>query len=230
MGKRIISQRRGKGSLTYRARGKLKIRLPKKEGKAKVLDIFHVSARNTPIAKIQFEDGSVDYLIAPTGLLTNQILEVSSNAPPVLGNIIPLGKIPEGKEVFCIEASYQDGGKFCKSSGIFAIIKSHEKFYTYVQLPSKKIKKFDSNCRAIIGRPAGYGRITKPFLKAGDKWRRMRAKGKLYPRTSGSKMNAVDHPFGGSAKPGKPTTVSRNAPPGRKVGSIAARRTGKKKK
>jgi large subunit ribosomal protein L2 len=41
-------------------------------------------------------------------------------------------------------------------------------------------------------------------------------------------MNAVNHPFGcgrGRHK-GKPKTVSRNAPPGRKVGSIASRRTG----
>ena len=45
-------------------------------------------------------------------------------------------------------------------------------------------------------------------------------------------INAVDHPFGGGRdkKPGKPKTVSRNAPPGRKVGSIAAKRTGKRKK
>jgi large subunit ribosomal protein L2 len=51
-----------------------------------------------------------------------------------------------------------------------------------------------------------------------------------YPRVSGVAMNAVDHPFGGGNRkhPGKPTTVSRNAPPGRKVGHIAARRTGKR--
>jgi large subunit ribosomal protein L2 len=44
-------------------------------------------------------------------------------------------------------------------------------------------------------------------------------------------MNPRDHPFGGGAwkHPGKPITVSRNAPPGRKVGLIAARRTGMKR-
>ena len=43
-------------------------------------------------------------------------------------------------------------------------------------------------------------------------------------------MNAVSHPFGGSStcSKGKPSTVSRDAPPGRKVGKIAARRTGRK--
>jgi len=66
-------------------------------------------------------------------------------------------------------------------------------------------------------------------VKAGKKWIAMHRKGKLYPRTSGVAMNAVDHPFGGPTKPGKSTTVSKHAPPGAKVGSWGARRTGKKK-
>jgi len=59
----------------------------------------------------------------------------------------------------------------------------------------------------------------------------MRAKGKLYPRTSGVAMNAVDHPFGSGRGRhiGKPKTAPRHAPPGRNVGLIKARRTGKKK-
>jgi large subunit ribosomal protein L2 len=47
----------------------------------------------------------------------------------------------------------------------------------------------------------------------------------------GVAMNAVDHPHGGGNRqhPGRPTTISRHAPPGRKVGSIAAKRTGKRR-
>ena len=230
MGKRIISQRRGKGTSTYRSRRREKIILPKKKGKVKVLDIKHISGRDTPIAKIQFEDNSTEYIVAPVGLKTNQELNFSDNAKPAIGNIVPLGKIPEGYPVYFIESKYRDGGKFCKSSGTFAVVKSHEKEYTYIQLPSKKIKKLKSNCRAIVGRPAGYGRISKPFLKAGIKWKRIKSRGGLYPRTSGSKMNPVDHPYGGKTRPGQSTSTSRHASPGRKVGSIAPRRTGKKKK
>ena len=44
-------------------------------------------------------------------------------------------------------------------------------------------------------------------------------------------MNVIDHPFGGSAHhAGKSKSTSRNAPPGRKVGAIASKRTGRKKK
>ena len=59
----------------------------------------------------------------------------------------------------------------------------------------------------------------------------MRAKGKLYPLTSGVAMNAVDHPFGSGRGRhiGKPKNAPRFAPPGRNVGSIRARRMGKKR-
>ena len=44
-------------------------------------------------------------------------------------------------------------------------------------------------------------------------------------------MPAANHPHGGGhhQSPHNPTTVSRNAPPGAKVGLIAARRTGYKR-
>ena len=100
---------------------------------------------------------------------------------------------------------------------------------TVILLPSKKKKIISSKCRAMIGVVAGSGRLEKPFKKAGAKYYKMRAFGKVYPRTSGVSMNAVDHPFGGKTKPGKHITVSRHMPPGKKVGSISPKRTGKRK-
>ena len=230
MGKLIISRRRGKGHARYRFNGELMVRLPHKTGKAKVTDIMHVSARNTPVMKIVFEDGTAEKLIAPENISTNDIIEFSETARPLTGNVLPLSKIPEGTSVFCIERTSGDGGKMCKASGSFAIVKSHERNHVYLQMPSKALKKFNGNCRAVIGKPAGFGRMSKPFLKAGLKWRFMKSRNKLWPITSGSKMNPVDHPFGGRTGPGQSTSVSRNAPPGQKVGSIAPRRTGRRKK
>ena len=96
---------------------------------------------------------------------------------------------------------------------------------------SGKEKLFSPTCRAGIGVLAGAGRLEKPFLKAGTRSKRMEARNKLYPSVSGVAMNAVDHPFGGSSSnsKGRPTQAPRNAPPGRKVGAIAPRRTGRKR-
>ena len=76
----------------------------------------------------------------------------------------------------------------------------------------------------------GGGRKDKPFLKAGKKHNAYRARGKLYPVVRGVAMCAVSHPHGGGGHQhvGKPYTVKRGASPGRKVGSIAAKRTGRK--
>ena len=90
--------------------------------------------------------------------------------------------------------------------------------------------EFDERCRATIGIPAAGGRVEKPWVKVGKKWHAMHARGKIYPRSAGVAMSPVDHPYGGRSKrPRTSKTVSRDAPPGAKVGSIAARRVGKRK-
>ena len=67
-------------------------------------------------------------------------------------------------------------------------------------------------------------------MKAGKKHYAMRTRGKQYPIVRGVAMNPVNHPHGGGGHQhvGKPYTVKRGASPGRKVGSIAAKRTGRK--
>jgi len=53
----------------------------------------------------------------------------------------------------------------------------------------------------------------------------------LYPHISGVAQNANDHPFGSGRGRhiGKAKAAPRFAPPGRKVGQIAPKRTGRKR-
>uniref|UniRef100_A0A8C7Z2P0 Large ribosomal subunit protein uL2 n=1 Tax=Oryzias sinensis TaxID=183150 RepID=A0A8C7Z2P0_9TELE len=83
--------------------------------------------------------------------------------------------------------------------------------------------------RAVVGVVAGGGRIDKPILKAGRAYHKYKAKRNCWPRVRGVAMNPVEHPFGGGNHQhiGKPSTIRRDAPAGRKVGLIAARRTGR---
>src|SRR5512136_1156626 len=84
---------------------------------------------------------------------------------------------------------------------------------------------------ATIGVVAASGRTDKPFLKAGEKYHLMKAKGHKYPRTRGRAMVAAVHPYGSSKRSSrKGTTTSHGAPPGQKVGLISARGTGRKAK
>ena len=220
MGKRIISQRRGRGSPTYRVpkRGKV-IMMVYKNVDGKVTDILNDPGRNSPMAKVRYSDGSESFLIAPRGLKVGDRADFVS----------PLSKIPVGAQIFGVETYPNSGPRLCNSPGSFATLVSKTRGKCVVQLPSRKTRELNSECRASLGTPAGEGFKDKPFMKAGRKWIAMHKKGKLYPRTSGVAMNAIDHPFGGPTKPGKPMTVSRHTPPGAKVGSWGAKRTGKKK-
>merc|ERR1719217_1509274 len=99
-----------------------------------------------------------------------------------------------------------------------------------VKLPSGARKKLSSGSRAIVGIVSGGGRIDKPLLKAGTAHHKYRVKRNCWPRVRGVAMNPVEHPHGGGNHQhvGHPTTSARNAPAGKKVGLIAARRTGQK--
>jgi large subunit ribosomal protein L2 len=142
-----------------------------------------------------------------------------------------LKNIPEGTMICNIERQPGDGGKFVRAGGTFGKVVAKTQEGVLVRLPSKKEKVFHQECRAIIGIVAGAGRTEKPFLKAGTRYFAMKAKNKLWPKMRGVAMNAVSHPYGGKRKKkGKPTIAPRFAPPGRKVGKIAPRRTGWKRK
>jgi len=234
MGKRIVSQNRGKGTPTYTApshKYKAELRHLKFSDSnviAEVVDIDHDPARNAPIALVKCPDGSEQYIIATEGLGTGEVVEAGPTAAIKPGNITFLKNIPEGTPICNVESQPGDGGKFARASGCFALVVAHEEDRVLVQMPSGQLRWFNPYCRAMIGVVAGGGRTDKPFIKAGKKYYKMKSKAAKWPRVRGVAMNAVDHPFGGGKHQhtGKPKTVSRNAPPGRKVGSIAARRTG----
>ncbi len=231
MGKRIIQQARGHGSSTYRVRKKAfryLLRYPKHlEGEGTVIKLLDSAAHTAPLAKIKYDKGTF-YMPAFKNMYEGQTIGFSKEIKK--GNIVKLKDIPLKTKIYNIESRPGDGGKFIKTGGSSAMVNKVIGEEVFVLMPSKKEKKFHKNCRAVIGAAAGAGRLDKPVVKAGKKFHIKKSKSKLWPRTSAVKMNAIDHPFGsGRAKNPKSKVAKRNAPPGRKVGLIRPRRTGKKK-
>ena len=235
MGRRIQGQRRGRGSSTFRAPShRYKAELSHKKSEQKdtitgtVVGIEHDPARSAPIALVEFEDEQ-RMILAPEGITVGEELQIGVSAEIKPGNTLPLAEIPEGVPVCNVERQPGDGGKFARASGVSAQLLSHDRKVAVVKLPSGEVKRLNPECRATIGVVAGGGRTEKPFVKAGKKYHKMKARGIKWPRVRGVAMNAVDHPFGGGGRqhPGQPKSVSRNAPPGRKVGDIASKRTGR---
>jgi large subunit ribosomal protein L2 len=240
MGRRILVQRKGRGTTQWRSPSHKKIapaRHPKwspdKTYVGKIMQLVHETGRGAPLAKIKFEGEEKDhYIVAPEGAYVGQVVECGDEAQLANGNTLMLQYIPEGTPIYNIEGSPGDGGKYVRSSGLTATIISTDKVKSLVRLPSGKQKAFSPKCRATIGIAAGGGRSEKPFLRAGAVWHHTKGKARKWPVVRGAAMNACSHPHGGGShqSPGRPTCVSRHAPPGRKVGNIAARRTGRKRK
>ncbi len=233
MGKTIIQQARGHGSHTYRVRRKayrFRIGYPHiKEGEATVIKLLSSAGHTAPLAKIQVSH-HIAYLPATEGLYEGQKFSFG-NGKADAGNILQLKDIPVGTQIFNIEARPFDGGKLIRAGGSSASVASVDKDKVIIIFPSKKRKIFNPDCRATVGRIAGHGRKEKPWIKAGNKHHLMKARNKLWPRTSALKTNAIDHPFGsGRGKHPKSKIAKRNAPPGAKVGHIRPSRTGRRKK
>jgi large subunit ribosomal protein L2 len=243
MGKRIRVQRRGRGGSTYRASTHKRVAPAKyppamtpKETFESVVNgvveaLVHDPGRGAPLALVRFENGETCYTVTPEGVFEGQEIGFGGKASADVGNIIPLGKIPEGTMVCDIELRPGDGGKMAKSSGAYATVVGHTPQGTMIKLPSGRTRYINDQCRATIGVVSGAGRTEKPFLKAGEKFHLMKAKGHKYPRTRGRAMIAAVHPYGSSKKSArKGTTVSHGAPPGQKVGLIGASGAGQKKR
>ena len=241
MGKRIRVQRRGRGTPTFKAVTHKRVApvqyppLSKREMEGviqgKIEEILHDPGRGSPLARVGLETGDVYYTVVPEGVYLNQAIQMGSKASVDVGNTLLLGSIPEGTMICNIELLPSDGGKVSRSSGSYATIMAHTPEGTMIKLPSGKTRYVNDLCRATVGVVSGAGRVDKPFLKAGEKFHLMQAKGRVYPRTRGVAMVAAAHPYGSSKRSArKVTTVGRGAPPGKKVGLIAARSAGGKRK
>eukprot|EP01089_Gocevia_fonbrunei_P004748 TRINITY_DN14800_c0_g1_i1.p1 TRINITY_DN14800_c0_g1~~TRINITY_DN14800_c0_g1_i1.p1 ORF type:complete len:258 (-),score=65.25 TRINITY_DN14800_c0_g1_i1:37-810(-) len=247
MGRIIRGQRKGRGGIftshTTHRKGPAKFRTldySERNGYVKgvVKEIIHDSGRGAPLARVTFRHTYKykkvkELFVAAEGMYSGQFVYCGKRAQLAIGNVLPVSGMPEGTIVCNVEAKTADRGTFARTSGNYATIVSHnpDEGTSRIRLPSGAKKIVPSNARAMVGIVAGGGRIDKPMLKAGRAYHKYKAKRNQWPRVRGTCMNPVDHPHGGGNHQhiGHATTVRRDAPPGQKVGLIAARRTGRLK-
>ncbi|KAL3676021.1 hypothetical protein R1sor_025969 [Riccia sorocarpa] len=226
MGRVIRAQRKGAGSIfrshTHRRKGPARFRsldYAERNGyiKGVVSDVIHDSGRGAPLAKVTFRHAfrfkhQKELFVAAEGMYSGQFVYCGKKAALTVGNVLPLRSIPEGAVICNVEQHMGDR------------VLDH-----IIKLPSGAKKIVPSGCRAMIGQVAGGGRTEKPMLKAGNAYHKYKVKRNSWPKVRGVAMNPVEHPHGGGNHQhiGHASTVCRDAPPGQKVGLIAARRTGR---
>ena len=180
----------------------------------------------------KFTNNKIRFIIpAADGIYEGQEIYIGirpENKDPEIGDILKLKDIKQGIKVFNVESIPGNGGRYFRSAGSSAIVMNRDD-KVELQIRRRKLK-FHENCRAVIGVASGDGRLIKPLVKAGKQHHIKKAQGRKWHRTSAVKVNAVDHPFGGGrGKRIKSKIAKRNAPPGRKVGHIRPRKTGRKR-
>lgn len=160
--------------------------------------------------------------IANEGMYTGQFIYAGKKASLNVGNILPLGSMPEGTVVTNVEEKTGDRGAIGRTSGNYVTIIGHspDEGKTRIKLPSGAKKVVPSTARGMIGIVAGGGRTDKPLLKASRAMHKYMVKRNSWPRTRGVAMNPVDHPHGGGNHQhiGKASTISRYASQGQKAG------------
>ena len=199
-GKTSTGGRNNLGRITSRSKGaghKNKHRLidfyrKKDDVKASVDRIEYDPNRSAHIALIKYEDGIMNYILAPNKIkIGDQIISGRSKEIKI-GNSMPLSDIPAGTDIHNIELTPNGGGKIARSAGSYAQISGTDENYCIIKLGSGEIRKIINTARATIGAVSNSDHQNIKIGKAGrNRWKGRR------PSVRGVAMNPVDHPHGG---------------------------------
>ena len=159
---------------------------------AEVTAIEYDPNRSARIALIKYADGEMSYILAPDGLTVGAKVMSGNEAPPDLGNSLPLSVIPLGANIHNIEIAPGRGGQIARSAGQQATLSNREAGYALVKLPSGEIRRIHETCFATIGQVGNVDHMNVASGKAGrTRWQGRR------PHVRGMVMNPIDHPMGG---------------------------------
>lgn len=159
---------------------------------AKVAEIEYDPNRSANIALLHYVDGEKRYILQPVGLKRGMQVESGDNADILVGNALPLRRIPPGTLVHNVELRPGKGGQMARAAGAEVRLISRESGYALLRLPSGEVRRVLEDCMATIGRVGNVDHGNVSLGKAGRKrWLGRR------PHNRGVTMNPVDHPHGG---------------------------------
>lgn len=198
--KRRSSGRNNQGKITARHRGGghkrqyrvIDFRRDKDGVPALVNSIQYDPNRSARIALLHYVDGEKRFILAPEGLKAGDRVVSGPEAPPTVGNSLPMAAIPLGTSIHNIEMQPGRGGALCRSAGTSAVLAARDAGWAQINLPSGEIRRVPAACRATIGAIGNADHMNIELGKAGRKrWLGRR------PHVRGTAMNPIDHPHGG---------------------------------
>jgi large subunit ribosomal protein L2 len=198
--KRRKGGRNNQGVITARHRGgghkrvyrQIDFRRNKDGVPGRVDSIQYDPNRSARIALVHYVDGEKRYILAPKGLEAGAQVQSGPEAPPNVGNCMPIKNIPLGLTIHNIELLPGRGGVLCRSAGSSATLVARDANWAQITLPSGEIRRIPAACRATIGEIGNADHMNIVLGKAGrTRWLGRR------PYVRGTAMNPIDHPHGG---------------------------------
>jgi len=148
--------------------------------------------RTAFIALIKYEDGELNYILAPQRLAVGDVIVAGAKVDIRPGNAMPLSGMPIGTIIHNVEMKPMKGGQIARSAGSYAQFVGRDGGYAQIRLGSGELRLVRQECMATVGAVSNPDHSNQNFGKAG----RTRWKGKR-PSVRGVAMNPIDHPHGG---------------------------------
>ncbi|NIM52007.1 MAG: 50S ribosomal protein L2 [Gemmatimonadales bacterium] len=182
---------------------------------ARVTAIEYDPNRTARIAMLTYADGEKRYILHPRDLRVGDTVVSGPGSDIRTGNALPLGEIPLGTTVHCIELKSRKGAQLCRSAGTSAQVMAKEGKHVALKLRSGEVRLVRADCAATVGAVGNAEHELTSAGKAGrSRWRGRR------PKVRGVAMNPVDHPLGGGegkASGGRPPATPWGRPEGAKT-------------
>jgi large subunit ribosomal protein L2 len=148
--------------------------------------------RTAFIALVRYEDGELNYILAPQRLAVGDQVVSGQKVDIKPGNALPLKNIPVGTVVHNVEMKVGKGGQMARSAGTYVQLVGKDQGYAQLRLSSGEVRIVRAECMATIGAVSNPDQQNINLGKAG----RSRWLGRK-PHNRGVTMNPVDHPHGG---------------------------------
>jgi len=199
-GKREQGGRNNAGRITVRWRGGghkrryriVDIRREKWGVPARVSTIEYDPNRSGFIALVKYEDGELNYILAPQRLKAGDKVVAGERVDVKPGNAMPMRNIPVGTIVHNVELKAGKGGQLARSAGTYVQLVGRDAGYALLRLSSGEVRRVRGECMATIGAVSNPDEQNTVIGKAGrNRWLGKR------PSVRGVAMNPIDHPHGG---------------------------------
>jgi large subunit ribosomal protein L2 len=148
--------------------------------------------RTAFIALIKYEDGTLNYILAPQRLAIGDTVLAAAKTDVKPGNAMPFSGMPIGTIIHNIELKQGKGGQIARAAGTYAQFVGRDGNYAQIRLSSGELRLVRQECMATVGAVSNPDNSNQNIGKAG----RNRHKG-IRPSVRGVVMNPVDHPHGG---------------------------------